>query len=903
MGRAFDRSVLLGIGLVVALLVVNAGLAYRNTRQLNEDAGWVAHAHEVRDLTASVLLTLVDAETGQRGFLVTGEDEFLQPYDAALNRLTGQMAKLKDKARDNERQQERIRKLEEMTAVRLALLKQGIDLRRKGEREAQGFLLSGKGKAQMDAIRELVAQMEQEEHDLLKDRERQSRHTYRVAITTGLLTAFSGLLTVGAFVGLLARSLSARQKSAAVLHEQRELFRTTLASIGDAVIATDTEGRVTFLNAVAQELTGWTQDEAQGLPLGQVFRVINEETRQPVENPAERALQEGRVVGLANHSLLIAKGGTETPIDDSGAPIRDDKGQVVGVVLIFRDISERKRAEEALRHREHTARFLARASADLTELTDYESTFQKVASIAVPSFADWCVVDLIDANGTPQRLAVTHSDSAKVHLAHELTRRYPPRSADPHGVPQVLRSGKAEMVEDIPDSLLTTLAHDDEHLRILRELGLNSYICVPMQSKGRMLGALTFVMAESGRRYNADDLVAADDLAQRAAIAIENAGLYRALQDADRRKDEFLATLAHELRNPLAPIRNALEIMRMEGGIGASAASVREMMERQVQQMIRLVDDLLDVSRITRGKIELRNERVEVAAVIESALETSRPLVKAAKHELAVIVPPQSLCVVGDRARLAQVLANLLNNSAKYTPEGGHIRLSVEQEGQQAVIRVRDNGMGIPAEMLPKIFEMFTQVHRNLERAQGGLGIGLTLVRRLVEMHNGTVEAHSEGMGQGSEFVVRLPVAKASASDEPQPPKGAGDKTAAPAKRRILVLDDYQDAADSLSRMLRITGMEVRTAYDGIEAVEAAAAFKPDVVLLDIGLPRLNGYEAARRIREQPWGKDMILVAVTGWGQEEDRQRSNEAGFDYHMVKPLDHAALMKLLAGTEHLT
>jgi len=318
---------------------------------------------------------------------------------------------------------------------------------------------------------------------------------------------------------------------------------------------------------------------------------------------------------------------------------------------------------------------------------------------------------------------------------------------------------------------------------------------------------------------------------------------------------------------------------------------------------VRLVDDLLDVSRITRGKIELRKERVELAAVVASAVETSRPLIEASGHELTVTLPPEPIPLDADLTRLAQVFSNLLNNAARYTEQGGHIWLTAElasggrQPPDEVVVKVRDTGLGIPADMLPKIFEMFTQVDRSLERSQGGLGIGLTLVKRLVEMHGGSVEARSDGPSQGSEFTVRLPVAVASASPQPQPPKGEGEKTADPAGRRILVVDDNKDSADSLSMMLRITGMEVRTAYDGLEAVAAAAAFNPDVVFLDIGLPKLNGYEAARRIREQPWGKDMVLVAVTGWGQEVDRRRSQEAGFNAHMVKPVDPAALQQMLA------
>jgi CheY-like chemotaxis protein/two-component sensor histidine kinase len=307
------------------------------------------------------------------------------------------------------------------------------------------------------------------------------------------------------------------------------------------------------------------------------------------------------------------------------------------------------------------------------------------------------------------------------------------------------------------------------------------------------------------------------------------------------------------------------------------------------------------VSRITRDKIELRMERVELATVVASAVETSRPLIKAAGHDLTVTLPSEPILLDADLTRLAQVFLNLLNNAAKYTERGGHIWLTAElasreRERPEVVVTVRDAGLGIPAHMLPKIFEMFTQVDRSPDWSQGGLGIGLTLVKRLVTMHGGAVEARSGGPGKGSEFTVRLPVAAASASH--QPPKDEGEKTAAPAKRRILVVDDNRDSADSMRMLLDIMGMEVRTAYDGLEAVEAAAAFKPGVVLMDIGMPTLNGYEAARRFREQPWGKDVVLVALTGWGQEEDRRRSQEAGFNFHMVKPVDPAALRRLLDG-----
>jgi CheY-like chemotaxis protein/two-component sensor histidine kinase len=300
---------------------------------------------------------------------------------------------------------------------------------------------------------------------------------------------------------------------------------------------------------------------------------------------------------------------------------------------------------------------------------------------------------------------------------------------------------------------------------------------------------------------------------------------------------------------------------------------------------------LLDVNRISRGKIELRRERIGLAAVVTDAVEIARPLSERREHELTVTVPAEPICVNADPLRLAQVVSNLLNNACKFTEKRGRVRLSVEREGEQAVIRVRDNGIGIAADQLPRIFDMFMQADVSIERSVSGLGIGLALVKSLVEMHGGTVEAHSAGVGHGSEFVVRLPITAEAPTPQPV------DERTTTAAHRILVVDDSRDAAESLAMLLELTGNETYTAHDGLEAVETAARVRPDLVLLDIGLPKINGYEAARRIREQPWGKSLVLVALTGWGQDEDRQKSREAGFDGHMVKPIDPEALTKLLA------
>ncbi len=368
-----------------------------------------------------------------------------------------------------------------------------------------------------------------------------------------------------------------------------------------------------------------------------------------------------------------------------------------------------------------------------------------------------------------------------------------------------------------------------------------------------------------------------------------------ALREADRRKDAFLAMLGHELRNPLAPIRHALQVMRLKGTDDPDMQWAEGVVERQVQQLTRLVDDLLDVSRITRGKINLQMGPVDLAAAVASAIEISRPLIDARKHRLEVSLPEQAVRVEADSTRLGQVLSNLLNNAAKYTEEGGRIDLTVESSGDEAVLRVRDRGVGIAADMLPRIFEMFIQVQGSVSRSEGGLGIGLTLVRKLVEMHGGSVEVHSEGLGRGSEFVVRLPLLRAVALpvvaevEQPWPLK-------VPA-RSVLIVDDNQDAATCLALLLRTAGHEVRTAFDGLAALDLAQERPPDVVLLDIGMPGMDGLEVVRRLRQDLGLKQALLVALTGYGQEEDRRRSHEAGFDVHLVKPVDLNDIKDLLA------
>lgn len=656
-------------------------------------------------------------------------------------------------------------------------------------------------------------------------------------------------------------------------------FETLLEVVPIGIcVSTDPECRSVWANPCISEWLGLPKGanaSYSGLDAATIpFRVLRDGRElRPAELPMQICVRSGQPV--PNTELdIVRNDGRRLRIAGGVAPLFDEQHQVRGCIAAYMDVTERRRAESI-------SRFLAEASATLAVLIDYESTLRKVAGLAVPFFADWCTVHVLDGTGNLQPIAVMHVDPDKIRFAEELTQRYRPKRG-PVGIWHVVETGEPELGATITDTLLETAAQDADHLRILRELKLHSYLCVPLKVRGQTFGAITFLAAESGRSYDRSDLAIALDLGNRAAIAIENARLYAELRDADRRKNEFLAMLAHELRNPLAPIRNALVLLGMPDLEPETAGEARAIMERQVEHMARLVDDLLDVSRIMHGRIELRPERLDLTTVVTRALETARPLIEDQWHEFSITLPETPISVQGDWIRLSQVVSNLLNNAAKYTEPGGRIELKVTQHDGQVELSVKDNGVGIDRDLLPRVFDLFTQSDRSIARSQGGLGIGLTLVQRLVQMHGGTVEARSPGAGRGSEFIVRLPLLK----DSP-PPQALPSPELPGAPRRVLVVEDNVGAAKILAMMLRKLGNhEVALAHDGLLALDAAAKFRPEIVLLDIGLPGLSGYEVAQRLREQPEFASTLLVALTGYGQEADRLRSREAGFDEHLVKP-----------------
>ena len=784
----------------------------------------------------------------------------------------------------------------------------------------------------------------------------------------------------------LLAAKEALERKTEELQQQREWFEVTLSSIGDAVITTDVQGRVTYLNPVAESMTGWSSAQASGEPLERVFRIINEYTRQTVDNPIGKVLQTGKTVGLANHTALIDKNGRVTPIEDSAAPIRDAHGKVVGAVMVFHDVSDRRSVEHALRASEERLRATFNQAAVGIIVTDLNGRFleanQRFCDILGYSFDELQELtfsqiihpdDLAETQAQTRILLAgeiahcafekryTRKDGANlwarttlallteasgeariIGIVEDISDRKDTEQAlrDSRAQAQEMRSGLAAIVESSDDAIIsktlegviTTWNHGaerifgytteeaigkpvtllippdqiDEEPAILQKLRrgerIDHYETVRLKKDGTLLDVSLTVspIKDLGGTIIGASKIARDitqrkrmEAALREEIAIRERA-EAALRDADRRKDEFLALLAHELRNPLAPIRYALAGNKKAGRTPEQQKRAEGIIERQVTHMSRLLDDLLDISRITRGTLELKKSPTELTLAVGTAIETARPVLDAKRHTLSLDLPKAAVRLEADPVRLAQAFSNLVINAAKYTDPGGHIQLKAAQEGHELVVTIRDNGIGISADMMPRLFTLFSQAQTALGRAEGGLGIGLSLVRGVVTLHGGSVEARSDGPGTGSEFIVRLPVGTSLpevtdiGTTAENPLLGAGLK--------VLVVDDNRDAADACASLLELSGHHVQTAYTGRHALELAETFRPHALLLDIGLPDFSGYELATKIRESPWGRGVMLIAVTGWGQDEDRRRALDAGCDHHLTKPIAPETVESLL-------
>ena len=961
---------------------------------------------------------------------------------------------------------------------------------------------------------------------------------------------FSDVLQTGVFVlvSLLISALAERSARAeGWARADRESLQTTLRSIGDAVISTDARGRVRFMNPVAERLTGWTLAEAEGRPLAEVFRIVNELTRATVENPVDKVLREGRIVDLANHTVLLARDGREVPIDDSGAPIRDGRGRTTGVVLVFHDVTEQRKVERArslqaaivessseavigktlegvitswnaaaermygytseeavgqhisfivpeelqadlaeimsrlargerveraettrmrkdgtrldvsliispiressgrlvgastvgrditaqkhgdqerdrlarlVEHergrlknlvanvpgvvweawgepdegsqridfisehveqmlgytveewlrtpnfwlsivhpedRERAAaesraifesreggasqfrwvgkdgrvvhveaqsrvildeqgrpvgmrgvtmditerkaseerlRFLAEASRVLGSSLDYETTLADLARLAVAAMADFCLVDLVDDDGRPRRVAAAHADPARQPLAERL-REFPP-GPQSVGIPRVLRTGRPEIFYEVTEENIPALARDEEHASILRELGMKSSIAVPLIARGRTIGALTFSSTRPGRRYTDEDVAYAQEIASRAALAIENARLYARAQEVNRAKDEFLATLSHELRTPLTPILGWTHMIR-SGRLGQNeAAQGVRVIEKNSQSLARLINDLLDMSSILSGKMRIERAPVELSSVLREAAETVRPQADARSVRVEVqTVGLQSAVVNGDRTRLVQVFWNLLHNAVKFSREGGRVRVRVGALDGTARVEVEDDGLGIAPEFIPHVFERFRQADMATTRAHGGLGLGLALVKSFVEAHGGGVSVESAGAGRGSRFTVSLPAEQTAEGVRSSGDLAAGDgEPCAERSCRVLLVEDSPDTLEMLKVVFAARGYSTAACATPEEALSVAESGRFDIIVSDIGLPRIDGYELIARLRELPHLREVPALALTGYAAQRDAEAALAAGFDAHLPKPVDPAEL-----------
>jgi len=649
----------------------------------------------------------------------------------------------------------------------------------------------------------------------------------------------------------------AEARAAVETERQRQLLAVTLASIGDGVIVTDRDGRVTFLNGEAERLTGWGNDEAAGRPLAEVFRIIDEATREGVESPVDKVLRLAAVVGLANHTLLVARDGRETPIDDSGAPIRGADGAIQGVVLVFRDFTERARAEEALRSRERQFRELADAmpqmvwAARADGVADYYNSRWRESTF--------------DGDGT--------GDAIWVPLAHPDDRQ---RCVDLWHAS--VRSGQPYQVE-----YRMKLPAAGEYRWYLGR-------ALPVRDDGgqvvRWYGTCTDV---HDFRTALEALEAAKVSAERAKSSAEEATLA---------KDHFLAVLSHELRTPLTPVLTTASLLARDAELPDRYRDDVETIWRNVNLEARLIDDLLDVTRIIRGKVELDKRPVDLGGVIRLAVEVCMPDVEARQLHLGVDPGPDGPYVVhADATRLQQAFWNLLKNAVKFTPHGGCVGVRCRREAGDVVVEVTDSGQGMTADLMPRVFTAFEQGERSITRQFGGLGLGLTITKGLVDMHGGTVEAHSDGVGKGSMFRVRLPLADAALPANAGGRPGGAGGAPVPAKRalRILLVEDHGDTARIMKRLLQMDGHEVRAAGDVATGLEMALGEAFDLLISDLGLPDGSGVDLMRRLRAS--GSKLPGIAVSGYGQEEDIRRSREAGFAIHLTKPTSPDRLAESIA------
>jgi PAS domain S-box-containing protein len=833
-------SVQLAFLLLLVLVAVGSWVSLRHTRLLYENQASVAHTQEVISEVRAVLATLLSAETGARGYLITNSEEDLVPYEAAARTIDGHLAQLEHLVSDNPEQRVLLQTLRERVQARREHLGRLVAVAGSTDASRAARASIGEGTGLMNSVREVIADIETKETALLAQRKFDARTSYRAAQALGFAVGGTGAVLVLLAYQLVRRLDRLREQAARDSVDAYERFRVTLGSIGDAVLVTDAQGRLTFCNQAAGPMLAVPSD-AIGKPLTELFTFTSEATGEPAASVVARALATRGVSRTLEGTTLRLSDGRALPVSATAATIFDRSGQEQGVVLVVRDVSDRRERERELARSNERFRSLVLAMSQIVWTMDADGFVQEDSPswrrLTGQTYEQWKGLGWLDVIHPEDREGVLNGWKDAIAGSEQYQVEYRLRRAD--------GSYHWTLVRAVP-----VLDFDG---KVREWVGMNHDIQVQKE-------------AEEAER------------------------------DASRRKGEFIALLAHELRNPLAPLRNGLEVLK--SGAPEDAPRALVMMDRQLRHMMRLIDDLLDVSRISHGRLELRLERFDLRDVLRPAIDAARPSIQAKHQHLFVDLPNGPMWVEGDPVRLAQVFTNLLNNAVKYSGTAASIWITAEREGNSQLVTVRDTGQGIPSDLLPLIWDLFLQGRGRVERVEGGLGIGLTLVKRLVEMHGGSVDAHSDGIGSGSEFGVRLP---ASSAPRTLPAVVAPPRLTQPKPLRILIIDDNEDSAESLSMLLRIGGHAVHAVFRGEAGVEELRKFHPQLILCDIRMPGMSGFEFARRVRAEEPVHTPVLVALTGFGAAADREASTEAGFDHHLVKPVDPAALTMLLQEAAH--
>jgi len=687
--------------------------------------------------------------------------------------------------------------------------------------------------------------------------------------------------------------------------EERAALRLAaiVDSSDDAIVSKDLDGIITSWNKAAERMFGWTSEEV----VGKSIRIVI---------PADRQAEEDQVLGRIRQGLPVEhfetirqrKDGSQFPISLTVSPIRDKTGRLIGASKIARDITERKEAEALAERTSRRALFLAKISEALNQSLASDETLTALASLAVPQIADWCAVDVVGPDGTLERLATAHVNPAKVALANEIRARYGGDPASPYSPETVMRSGTSVLLPFISDDILKAASHGDEvRLRMMRDMGLVSYLCVAMIARSRPLGTITLATAESMRRYNADDARFAEDVASRAALAVENSRAYEQMQAANRLKDEFLATLSHELRTPLNAVLGYARMLRSGVVSEEKIPHALDVVERNATSLTQIVEDVLDVSRIVSGKVRLQVQPVLLSKVTGDAVTTVQPAADAKGVSIQCLFDSKGGPVLGDPERLQQVIWNLVSNAVKFTPRGGRVQVRVMPVNSHVEIVVSDTGIGMPAAFVPHVFERFRQAEGGTTRRHGGLGLGLAIARHMVEMHGGTIDAASDGENKGSTFRVKLPLLVAHAETQPEAQRvhpravQAQPQIVLPdlSNVRVLVVDDDTDALAMLREILETSGATVDTAFSAEQALAVLAQHHPDAMISDLGMPVMDGFDLIRRIRasKEPRIASIPAAALTAYARSEDRAKALRAGFGMHLAKPVDPAELVAAVA------